>query len=222
MFNSIVDVIPRSFIFLATAYKFENISREMTLEKKELKAELLVLEGIKNENAELKKALNFSHNSAYNFKLIPAFVYERASESWNNIIVINVGIKNGVRIGNTVIAEEGLVGRVVAVDDFSSKVMLITSLRSSVSVIMVNKKTFGIARGGFGADKLIIDYVSEGADVSLGEKIMVSPASNVFIPGVPLAYVSKVENSVNNIFQFIEAKPIVNFSGLRVVFVCKP
>ena len=220
-FNFVIDAVPNTFIFMANAYKFKKISDQYFLELKELKAELSLLESVKNENEEFRRILGFMKKAPYRFNLIPAQIIDRENENWNYSITIDAGINKGIREGFTVISENGLVGRVTRVDKFSSKIMLITSPHSAVSVIVSRSKTFGIARGGFGINRLILDNIPEDALISIESEVVVSPASNVFIQGIPVAMVLKVNKKVEDIFQAVELKTSVDFSKIKVVFVCR-
>jgi cell shape-determining protein MreC len=67
-----------------------------------------------------------------------------------------------------------------------------------------------------------MDYVSEGASVEAGEKVVVSPSSTSFLRGLPVGRVRSVSKKVEDLFQKIEIDPIVDFSKLDILYICLP
>lgn len=62
-----------------------------------------------------------------NFKCLVARVIHRSIEMWHQIIVIDKGFCDGIRIGQGVFCSEGVVGRIKQVDKTTALVELITS-----------------------------------------------------------------------------------------------
>ncbi|MFA4967229.1 MAG: rod shape-determining protein MreC [Candidatus Margulisiibacteriota bacterium] len=205
------------FGFIINANKFEkaNLALKEKLERAE--AELLVLQKIENENQALRSALGFKASNPYGFHLLPAEVIGRGGDEI--AVVINKGETDGVKAEQTVINRSGLVGRVIEVTKYSSKVSLITDSMNVVSAILLKTGTYGVIRGG---GRLTMDYVPSSVSVEVGERAVVSNSSSVFLRGLPIGTVRSANKKVEDLFQKVEIEPAVDFSKLDVLYICQP
>jgi len=201
------------FFINARSAEGENIILKEKLSSAE--AQLLILERIEDENQALRGALGFRDNNPYRFGILPAEIIGRG----DSIIVVNRGAADSVSEGQTVINRSGLVGRVGEASKYSSKIILIIDPASVISAVLPRTGTYGVVRGG---SRLTMDYVSEGASVEAGEKVVVSSASTSFLRGLPIGRVRSVSKKVEDLFQKIEIDPIVDFSKLDIVYICQP
>ncbi|MFH1347135.1 MAG: rod shape-determining protein MreC [Candidatus Margulisiibacteriota bacterium] len=198
-----------------------NLSKENAENTKninELNAKLLVLEELKLENQRLKASLGFKQRNPYYFKLLPAQVVGKAPTPWFSILEINQGKSAGVKKGKPVVVDKGLVGQVVEISLFSSKVILLTDPESSVAAINSRSRDMGILSGSPSA-RLFMKYVAAGGDIRVGDEIVTSQISTVFPPGVPIGTVTKTKKGEHDLFYQIEVKPAVDFSKIEEVFV---
>lgn len=212
------DEVNSASLFIVRAYGSQNKLREYERRIKLLQAEALLLNNLIDENENLRSALNFKSSSKYG--VVAAKIISRDEKIWNNTILVDAGLDKGIRPGLTVISNKGLVGRVVEVSQNASKIMLITSPQSSSGIILTRGNIFGIAYGGFGRN-LHLSYIPESASVEASDNVVVSSASSLYIPGIYIGKVSKVDKSIDNIFQRVEVLPETDFSKLDVVFICK-
>lgn len=219
-FNFVGSSVPKTFYFFFDAYNYRQKSEQLSQELKQVKSEVVILESIKQENKELKKALGFNNSFFYSFDLIPAQIVGKDKKNWSFYALVNAGFDKGVKPGFSVISDQGLVGLVVEVNEFSSKILIIVSPENFISVMSSKSGVHGVARGD-SVKKLIISYIPEDVSVEVNEKFVVSSSSSIFIPGMPVGVVSKIEKNFDNIFQKIELSPCVDFSKLKMVFICK-
>lgn len=210
-----------ALLFFRRAYNSQKKIQDLSFELKKSKAEITLLNSLRRENDELRSALRFEKSGAYHSTLLPSNVIGREGRYWSSFILLDVGSNNGVRVGFSVIGKKGLVGKVVEVSNNSSKVMLITSQQSSVSVVVSRSGVYGIARGGYG-NRLKLLYVPETASIEVDSIVNVSSSSTSYVPGVPVAKIVKVNKNFDNVFQDILIAPYEDLSKLGVVFVCKP
>ena len=116
---------------------------------KDLAQKLLV------ENEELKKLLNGVNKISDNF--VTAKVISNSSGSYIKTITINVGT-NGLSIGNAVINNWGMIGRVIEVGKNSARVLLVTDINSQIPVYFEKSKHKAIVIGN-NSDLLEIKYL---------------------------------------------------------------
>ncbi|OGC22094.1 rod shape-determining protein MreC [candidate division WOR-1 bacterium RIFOXYB2_FULL_42_35] len=191
---------------------------KLTQELSQLKPELMFLQGKVQENDRLRQALAFKTNSAQARRLIAAQVVGKSPSPWFSVLQINKGSNAGVKIDLPVIVGTGLVGRIVEVAPFSSKVMLLIDAGSSVSAVSERSRDFGIIKGGT-LNKLSLRYVASGGDVKIGDMVSTSPISTYFPPGLIIGTISQASKREHDLFYYIEVVPAVDFSKLEEVFV---
>jgi len=187
-------------------------------ENKELKTKQLVFNELKEENARLRQAAGFRTFNPYSLKLIPAQLVSRSSSAWFSLAQINKGSRSGIKKDMVIISELGLVGRVIEVSLFSSKVLLITSVDSSIAAADFRNRDSGVVAGGR-PDRLIMKYVGAEGNIKVGDEIITSHISTIFPPGIPIGRVSKATKKEHDLFYHIEIKPVVDFSKLEEVFI---
>lgn len=86
-------------------------------------------------------------------------------------LVIDAGRDAGVRVGNPVVSERGVVGRVSEVGANYAKVLLITDSASTVSALVQGSRATGIIRGQYG-DTLVLDWVLQTEPVRPGDVVL--------------------------------------------------
>ena len=207
--------------FPAKVADLRNLSSEnlrLTKEVTNLKIATRLLEDLKKENKRLRQNLKFSQENAYQYRLLSAQVLGKSASPWFTFLLINRGAKAGVSLNATVVVAQGLVGRVVEVSFFSSKIMLITDLESSVASVDSRSRDYGIVNGQE-RENLQMKYVSAGKDIRPGDKITTSPISTLFPSGIMIGTILHAAKREHDLFYNIEIKPSVDFSKLEEVFV---
>lgn len=191
---------------------------ELKNELESLQPRLSLLDELQRENARLRDLLFYKNSNPYRFRILAAQVVGKSPDPWFSILEINQGRRAGVRVDMPVMAQEGLIGRVVEVSSFSSKVMLITDVESSVAAVDARSRDFGLVKGG-SLDRLSMKYVDAGGDIRKGDRIVTSNVSTVFPPGIPIGRVSLASKKEHDLFYRVEIKPIVDFSKAEEVFI---
>jgi rod shape-determining protein MreC len=156
---------------------------------------------LKVENRNLRNLLNFPVDPAAGF--ITARVIADTGGAFANSVVINVGNKSGVLKGQPTITGEGLVGRVTDVGKRSSRVLLITDLNSRIPVVIQSSQARAIMAGDNSYQPRLI-YLSPGALVSQGDRIVTSGHGGAFPPGIPVGLVASVNVNGTRIKPFVD------------------
>jgi rod shape-determining protein MreC len=183
----------------------------------EMKAKTLLLQDLDRENKLLRNALNF-RSRYFSSRLIPAEIIGRSSTNWFEMIDINRGAADNIVNDMAVINEEGLVGRIFEVSQFSSKVLLISDPTFAVSVIDAETGDMAIASGN-SIGPLSIKYMPANAQIKVGDRIVTSGMSEIFPKGILVGIVRNMNKKDYDIFQKIDVKPAVTFSKLNKLFV---
>ena len=88
---------------------------------------------LEKEIEDLKKTLNLN-KAMSDKKLINASIIKRSTAFWYNTITIDKGSKNGIKKGNAVINDMGLIGKIINVNNYTSDVKLLTSKNDNNSI----------------------------------------------------------------------------------------
>lgn len=179
-----------------------------------LKARIAELE---DENARLKDLLKFKEDSPA--KYTAAEVVERNPNKWFSTISISVGKSDGVKVDDPVVSRNGLVGRVLTVQDHTSTVLLLADPESGVGAIVEGSRDYGVALGGSGSGELTLRFFSKDADVKVGDRIVTSGMGSKFPAGIPIGEVTAVRVPKSGLIKEAVVKPAADLDHLEEVMV---
>ena len=132
-------------------------------------------------------------------------------------LTIDKGTLYGLQPDMAVIAPGGVVGRVVIPTARSAKVQLLSDRNAAVGALIERSRAQGVAMGG-GDQHLRLEYVSETADVVVGDLVVTSGIDGIFPKGFTIGSIDAVEKSGPS-YKRITIKPAVDFSSLEEVLV---
>lgn len=132
-------------------------------------------------------------------------------------VTIDKGTLYGLQPDMAVIAPGGVVGRVVIPTARSAKVQLLSDRNAAVGALIERSRAQGVAMGG-GDQRLRLEYVSETADVVVGDLVVTSGIDGIFPKGFTIGSVDVVEKSGPS-YKRITIRPAVDFSSLEEVLV---
>lgn len=172
------------------------------------------------ENERLRDMLNFKKKNE-GVKFIGANVIARNSLDTFDLIIIDVGKKNGVKPGMAVITSKGLVGKVIQVSENWSKVLSILDQTSAVSGIDVRTRDTGIVRGSEenSGNVLTMEYIPIDSKMKVGDEIVTSGLGGIFPKGLYIGKVISISRSTGNLMKIAKIKPGADFMRLEDVYV---
>jgi rod shape-determining protein MreC len=132
-------------------------------------------------------------------------------------VTIDKGTLYALQPDMAVIAPGGVVGRIVIPTPRSSKVQLLVDRNAAVGALIERSRAQGVAMGS-GDARLRLEYVSESADVVVGDLVVTSGIDGIFPKGFTIGTVDVVEKSGPS-YKRITIKPAVDFSSLEEVLV---
>lgn len=190
-------------------------------ENRRLLAENAFLKEVEKENISFKKV--FESDLALKNNLLLAHISAYHSQNIGQYGIIDKGVKNGLKNDLIVIDENGaLIGKITEVNDYFSKVLLITDPNNLINVIIQNERSSqGITRGDYGLT-LLLDMVSAGEKIENGEQVVAAGASDIFPRGLLIGSIEKIIFHENDVFQKAIIKPAVDFNRLDRAFVIMP
>ncbi len=185
--------------------------------------ELLGLEALKNENQELllandrlRKLLNFQDKIPYRF--VSAEVIGKDPSAWIKTILIDKGLRDGVKQGMPVVVPAGAAGVVTEITQNYAKVSLIIDQNTGVDALVQRSRTRGVVRG-MGPQLCQFAYALRKHDIHEGDTIVTSGMDQIFPKGIRIGQVSGVSKEEAGIFQQVEITPFVDFETIEEVII---
>ena len=179
IFSSSYNVIGNHFNLYDN---YNNLKKE----NEELKSSRSKSDFLELENSQLRKLINEQVESESN--LVSARVLLDEQSPYLNSLVINIGANKDIQNGMAVLHGENFIGRIVDVNFFSSRILLVTDLNSKIPVISEPSGNHAIL-SGHGEDQPALEYLSENHKIKEGDKIYTSGKEGIFSPGIPLGEV---------------------------------
>jgi rod shape-determining protein MreC len=139
-----------------------------------------------------------------------------ASMDFKNV-TIDKGTSDHVGPDMAVVAPSGVVGRVVVPSVRAAKVQLLTDRSAAAGVLIARSRSQGVVVGT-GDELLRMEYVSEVADVTVGDSVVTSGIDGIYPKGYVVGTVEAIEKSGNSYKQIL-VRPSVDFSSVEEVLV---
>lgn len=227
------DTDNNNFLFSTVKDISANISKATSLsfnKKEKLDSTILIEEINKDYQKEienLKKALELnSLNTSKEF--INATVIKRSTNYWYNLITIDKGKNDGITPGLAVVNNNGLIGKVIKVNNNTSDIKLLISKLDENYIsagftyneneyyglineynLINNELTLANVIGDFDKEKII------------GETVTTSGLSDSFSSGLIIGKVKDIKKDTFGISYNLIISPSVDFNNLNIVSVIK-
>lgn len=181
---------------------------------------------LKRENELLKEQLGLLE--AMDYEAIPARIIAKDPNSQFYAIILNKGIKDGIKRNMAVIAYqngiEGLVGRVIEVTLDASIVLPIFENTSYIAARLSTSRYEGLVNGkGSDTDNLIMQYVRKSAknEIQYGDMVVTSGLQSLYPPEIAIGRVKKINEPKYVSSLEITIEPVLDFSRIEYVFILK-
>lgn len=198
---------------LADAPHLYTNNRALTAENRKLRA----------ENSRMREALSAAPAAAATAKLASATAHGIAAsvigydpENVSRLVTVDRGGIAGVWRDDGVIDSNGVVGRVVDVQPFSSSVLLVTDPASKVPAVVQRGRWWGIATGTNA--HVAMQFISQDAKLKRGDAIVTGNGRS-FRAGLALGRIIRVDHPEGALYQTAIVEPAVAFGRLTSVVV---
>lgn len=189
---------------------------QLRSQNESLRTRVAQLEEARQENIRLRALLKLAKSGGVQSKA--ARVIGRPTNSWEGIITIDLGSKDGITVGMPVVGPRGLLGQTVEVASGSARVRLITDQRSGVAAMVQRNRAVGILKGTI-EGRLDLDFISRETTVKPGDVVITSGLGGVYPKGIVIGEVAEVDKASNTLYQSIRVEPSGDISGLEEVLV---
>jgi rod shape-determining protein MreC len=171
-----------------------------------LNARLQKMLALEQENKQLRELLKAAPHTGADRVLIAQLLAVN-SDPFVNELLIDKGSESGVFVGQQVLDANGIMGQVMQVNPMSSRVLLITDIRSAVPVQNVRTGSRAVAAGLGSLDTLSLLNVPVTADVRVGDAFLSSGLDGRYTAGYPMGIVESVQSVPGEQFAKISVKP---------------
>jgi rod shape-determining protein MreC len=166
------------------------------------------------EGVRLRKLLDIKGDVKH--RAVVARVIDKDRTALFKTLLIDKGTVEGLRVGLPVLADQGVVGRIIETAWHSSRVLLLIDDNSNIDALIQRSRTQGILQGA-GSAGCHLKYISRVEDVRTGDVVLSSGLAGVFPKGLLLGVVSEVSRKEGGLFQKIDVSPAVDFGKLEEV-----
>lgn len=224
IFNPIQYIIktPSSFIntFVMERKTIDEMQIEISKLKKEnlkIKVNLQRIDVLENEVTRLRSIKAATTKRIENIKI--AKVIQRDVIPNKKSLKMNIGSKDNIKMGQTVMGVNGLIGQVIELNSFTSKVLLITDSSSNVPAIIARTGQQVIVKGESQTDMMEISFLKNEANIQKGDLIVTSGQAKRFIASIKVGRVTGVVNNEGERFSRVTLMPLENINDINEVIV---
>ena len=219
--SSISDKVSRSLDMVINAEKYYNENQQLKAQLNALYNDVIDYDKVLEENKELRVMLELKEEyNNYKFSP-PCTVIARTTNDPYGSFTVDKGANDGIKPGDPVVTETGIVGVCFEVSPSTSKVRTLYSPKTAVGVYTVRTKAEGIAEGGYDLainGRIRMSYISKESDIREGDVIVTSGSAN-YPAGQLIGTVESVEMEQNGLSKFAIIIPAEDPNTITSVFV---
>jgi rod shape-determining protein MreC len=198
--------------------------KKLSQENKDLTKKIVDQKKIEADNLALRDQFQITNPRSSN--LIPAQIVGAPGflpgVSVPEILILNRGEKDGVKVGSAVIIKDNLVGRITKTSSYLSTVVIVTNSSSSFTAKTLETNTQGVAKGQ-GGGEIILDNVLLSDNLKKGDVVLtkgdINEESVGFPPNIIVGKITSVSKKPSDLFQKAEVTSLIDFAKLNEVFI---
>ncbi len=197
---------------------------DLLSENEQLRAETLLMQRrlqklaiLTEQNVRLRELLNSS--ALIDDRVLVAELIGVDPNPYTHRVLINKGSSSGVTLGQPVLDARGVMGQVIEVMPYTSRVLLITDSNHSVPVQVNRNGLRAIASGTGNLESIELRYVTDTSDIREGDLLVTSGMGQRFPVGYPVAVVTNIERNTGQPFARVEAVPAATLNRSRYLLL---
>lgn len=186
----------------------ELLEENERLRREQLNAnfQLQRLATLETENARLRELLDSP--AALDHRVLVAEILAVDLDPYRQRFNLNRGLANGVFVGQALLDANGVVGQIVEVGPFTAEAMAITDADHALPVRVNRNGLRTVAIGTGDSNRLRLPYLTNSADIEVGDLLVSSGLGGVFPLGYPVAHVLEVRLRPGQSFADVIAEPV--------------
>ncbi|MBE9888520.1 rod shape-determining protein MreC [Enterococcus durans] len=184
---------------------------------------------LKNKNYQkeieaLKKELELNQTLA-SYEKVTANVITRSPDTWQDMLIVDKGSKDGIEVDMAVMSQKGLIGRVIEVNNASSKIELLTSSNESsnhfpVRVSSSGGEAFGLLKNyDEKTQALVVTQLTGDTKIKEGDVVQTSGLGGNSPADLPIGTVVKTKPDSFGLDREVYVKPYAGMYDISVVTI---
>lgn len=141
-----------------------------------------------------------------------------ARDSFSRKVIIDLGAQGGIAPGSAVVDSVGVVGQVTRVFPLASEVTLLTDKDQAIPVQVLRNGLRAVLFGA-GAGAMELRFLAANADVQAGDTLVTSGLDGIYLAGLPVAKVTRVDHDAAYAFAQIACQPLAAVDSAGQVLV---
>jgi len=205
--------------FFTTLYQLRKISDEngiLTAKVAQLQQQLAASNQQSVENEALRKELGFVKNAKQ--PLVPCTVLSQNPFGISDSIVMNCGTDEGVTVGQAVVSQGYMVGKITYAGKNESAALLAISSDFSTDAMISQTSASGIVKGSFSSG-LIVDQVPQSTDLQKGWLVVTAGINDKVPKNILIGEVGDILSASSDLFKRASLINPVDYNNLEFVFV---
>lgn len=146
-----------------------------------------------------------------------AEVISNSKDPLSDKLIVNKGSRGGLREGDAVIDQNGLIGQITQVQPLSAELTLLTNSKTIVPVMVARTGVRSLLYGSGGAVSL--RYFPVDADLRSGDILLTSGLDSVYPEGIPVAKVEQAVRAAGTPYYRVGLQPLSGFRSSKYVLV---
>lgn len=197
------------------------LNQNKILRQQRLEASKLLLRQryLEEENRRLRELVDMRASLPVKGRL--AEIIYAARDPFVHRVFIDKGLQQGIEAGQVVVDEQGVMGQVVRSFPLTAEVSLLTDKQQAIPVV-VQRTGLRAILSGTGSGTLEVQFLASSVDVQVGDYLVTSGLDGVYLPGLPVAKVSKVQRDDAYAFARIFCEPVAGIESHSLVLVLAP
>lgn len=205
----LVDLPFRAWVSLRTTFADREalIAENEQLKHERLNTEFRLqrLAALESENARLRELLDST--ARVGSRALVAEILAVDLVPYRQRFDLNRGLVDGVYVGQALIDAQGVVGQIERVGPLTSEAVLITDADHALPVSLNRNGLRTIAVGTGDSSLLRLPYLTNNADIQVGDLLVSSGLGGVFPAGYPVGRITDVKRRPDQSFAEVIATP---------------
>jgi len=186
----------------------------------EAQVQLQQLAALDQENARLRQLMQA--NVRLPGRMSGAELQAADLDPFRHRVIIDKGTSDGVFEGQTVLDSAGIVGQVTRVEPWVSEVTFVSDPGQAIQVEVNRTGLRTLAVGTAELEQLSLPYLTNNADVKVGDLLVSSGLGGRYPPGYPVGVVTRFERNPAEPFATAAAGTVADLSHGRNVLLYWP
>lgn len=203
--------------YLAMQHSLVEDNRTLHQQHERDAAQLAQFQALQQENRQLRKLLALTQRGDLAMQPVEVVYAER--DVFKRKVLVDKGANAGVRAGQVVMDNQGIVGQITRVYPWLSEVTLVTEKDHAVPVQLLRNGLRSIVFGAGDTSQLSLRYMPVSSDIQDGDLLVTSGIDGVYPPGIPVARVIRIERNPAYPFARVTCLPVAGVDNHRHLLI---